>query len=138
MRPIKPFPLPNILFTNTKNMKTKILMPLALILGLSFAGMAQEREHKTHTPEERAKKMTEKMTEKLSLTNEQKTAVYEANLAMAKESEEARAQRKETIKAHDDAMKKALTEKQYETYKNLRKEQREKHREHRREGKSHK
>jgi periplasmic protein CpxP/Spy len=91
-----------------------------MILGLALAGshglMAQETvdarkvekegEFEQLTPEERAKKRTEKMTEALGLDASQQTQIYAINLAHMTEMEKLRAEQKalhEKIKAEREA-----------------------------------
>ncbi len=97
----------------------KTLFALALVATFSLSAFAQGAPDKEHTPEQRAEKMTERMAKQLDLTEDQKTAVYDANFQMASSKEE---NRKSNMDKHDANMKVILTEEQYEKWKAARKE----------------
>lgn len=69
----------------------KIILTALLFAGLATTGFSQERpgkhqrEHKT--PEQRAQHMTEALSKKLSLNDNQKNEIYKINLERAKEME---------------------------------------------------
>lgn len=70
----------------------KKLAVLALVALFSMSAFAQEKTKKT--PEERAEKVTAKMTEKLNLTTEQAIKIKQINLDAAKKKEALRAEAK--------------------------------------------
>lgn len=96
-----------------------------MILSLSFLMvlpvLGQEANNPERTPEKRAEKMTERMTKNLQLTEDQKTAVYNANLKKASAERE---QRRTTLERYDADMRQILSEEQYEKWRTMRKERR--------------
>ena len=127
-------------------MKKSILI-LAIVL---FAGimqsMAQKQDHHMKTPEERAQMMTEKMTAKLDLSNEQAKKIYQINLETAQKmhvikqnkTEDAdktvfRAQMKELHQNHQTQLKAVLNAAQLEKWEAMKEERKEKHGKHQRE-----
>lgn len=74
-------------------MKTIVFAAALLIGGVSFAqetGKAkgtEMSEQKKSTPEERAQRLTAKMTEKLKLTPDQSSRISDINLGIAKKNE---------------------------------------------------
>ena len=67
-----------------KTAKLSVKMLIALIIMLfAFNGYAQDSKSK-HTPEERAKKMTDKIRPVLNLTEEQNSKMYELTLDQIK------------------------------------------------------
>lgn len=107
-------------------MKKLAAVVLGLLISIGAFAQNKERPMRDISPEKRAEKMTERMDEKLTLTEEQKTAVYEANLTMVKESTESKENREEVVAQHDAALKKTLSEAQYAEYNNTKQELREK------------
>ena len=106
-----------------------ICMLLAGIAGTTFAQTEKLRVEKTKfTTEQRAERQTERMTKTLSLTDEQKKSMYEANLAVAKKTETQRDHNKEAWKAmreeREAQYKSILTAEQYQQYVQQRKEMR--------------
>lgn len=97
----------------------KILFALALMASFSFSAFAQPSGQERGTPEERAEKMTNHMSEHLSLTDDQKTAVYQLNLQMANAAKE---DRKSLRAEHDAGLKEILTEEQYLKLQEVRKD----------------
>ncbi|UJP65667.1 DUF4890 domain-containing protein [Mongoliitalea daihaiensis] len=61
------------------------LVLIAAMLLFSFAGYAQRGQGAAQTPEERAKRMTERLATSLELSAEQKEAIYAINLKHAGE-----------------------------------------------------
>lgn len=78
----------------------KKLAVLALVTLFSMSAFAQEKTKKT--PEERATKLTEKMTKKLDLTAEQAAKVKQINLDAAT--------KKQTLKAANKGKRKEIRE----------------------------
>jgi len=120
-------------------------MILTLLIGFaSVQGFSQEdrsekpkKEMKKLTPEEKAKKRTEKMTEVLGLDEDQASKIESINLAHAIEmdkiklehkalKEKAKKQRELT----ESNIKKVLTTEQQVVFDEKRKERKEKHEEH--------
>lgn len=67
-------------------MKKSKVFALTLVLGLLFvtiAGFAQKPDNRSATPEERAQRQTERMTQDLKLNDKQAAAVKEINLRYA-------------------------------------------------------
>jgi Spy/CpxP family protein refolding chaperone len=100
----------------------KKLMMIAVLVGLTVAAQAQDKERKT--PEERAQMRTEHMTKELGLSAEQAAKVQAINLKYADQGEELRKERegdhaearkdgKAMRDAHDAEMKAVLTPEQY-------------------------
>jgi periplasmic protein CpxP/Spy len=94
-------------------MKSLKITFAALTLTLfANVSMAQEQNGDKKTPEQRATAQTEKMSEKLLLSPEQKTQVYDINLAIDQKNEAVRADknmseetRKASIQGNNDARK---------------------------------
>ena len=104
----------------------KSLIVLGLIVMGSTASFAQE-ERKQKTPEEKAQRMTQKMSENLSLSEEQAAELEGVNIqfvndlmavksdeSMEKESKKAKLSELKTN--HDSKLKEILTEEQYTQY----------------------
>jgi protein CpxP len=118
-----------------EKMKKSILM-VALFIGFSTLGFAQEQGARPRlSPEERAQKKTELLTEKLSLTKEQQEKVLAINLEEAKSNEEFMkktreermkdiSERRESMKATDEKIVALLTEDQKKAFQELKAEQR--------------
>ncbi len=93
-----------------KNLKiTFAALTLTLFANVSIA---QDQNGDKKTPEERATAQTEKMSEKLLLSPEQKTQVYDINLAIDQKNEAVRTDknmseetRKASIQGNNDARK---------------------------------
>jgi protein CpxP len=93
-----------------KNLKiTFAALTLTLFANLSIA---QDQNGEKKTPEQRATAQTEKMSEKLLLSPEQKVQVYDINLAIDKKNEAVRNDknmseetRKASIQGNNDARK---------------------------------
>lgn len=129
--------------------KMKWIVVVALTL-TTVAGWAQSRMEKLDklyaetTPQERAELQTERMTEKLSLNESQKTQVYDLNLRYAEKMQQTytggggKLQRLKQMRAisqeKDQELKKVLTPEQYALYEKHREEMKEAMRERSREG----
>lgn len=101
-------------------MKKQILTGLLAML-ICLPAMAQKRgDYKDKSPEEKAKMMTERMTEKLKLNEDQQTAVYQAHLEVVQAQEKSKDEKEALREAHDAKMKSILTEEQYAEYVALR------------------
>lgn len=88
---------------------------LAALAGLLLATPAwSQREHKrNHNPEEMAQKMTDKMAERLELSEDQKEQVLKANLEFTTAMKQNRGEARNLGKAHNEKLKSILTEEQY-------------------------
>ncbi len=97
----------------------KTIFALTLSLIFSLTGMAQHPDSPERTAEDKAEKMTERMAEHLALTDDQKVAIYEANVKMISAAREDR-------KAHFDQYKAdlrgILSEEQFEKWKAMHKD----------------
>ena len=106
----------------------KILGLFIMIAGMAVSAFAQEqqgdRPMQPRTPEERATRQTEMMTRMLSLSEEQKTRVYDVNLKSAKQNEKFR-EAKDTANirviqvARENAYKKILSDEQFKQYEEM-------------------
>lgn len=112
-----------------------LTLVLALLLSLTFT-FAQGRAPRgggpgNLTPEERAERQTDVMTERLGLTEEQVAKVKELNLAFAEKMQANREKAGEDRQAardamlatrdeHVEALKNVLTEEQFEKWENAR------------------
>lgn len=108
-----------------------ICMLLAGMAGTTFAQTQKPQVERTKiTAEQRAERQTERLAQTLSLTDDQKKSMYEANLAAAKKMESQRDDNKESWKAvkqeKDEQYKSILTAEQYQQYVQQKKEMREK------------
>lgn len=105
-----------------------------VMLALSFVIMqaSAQKDSTAHSPETRAKSITDKMKTELTLSDDQYNKVYDINLKYAQKNTEAlkeegtRLTKLKTMKA-DNAekskeLKAVLTEEQFEKYKSMRKE----------------
>ncbi len=107
-------------------MKKLAAVALGLLISIGAYAQHEDRPMRDVSPETRAEKMTERMVEKLKLMDDQKAAVYEANLVMAKESQASKENRKAIVAQHDASLKKTLSEEQYASYIKAKQELREK------------
>lgn len=91
---------------------------MAAVLCMPFLMFGQEAvkavKKAPETKEEKALKQSERMKTELNLTNEQYKAVYDINLKLNDEKEQAAASVKEN---YDKELKKVLTDEQYKTMK---------------------
>ncbi|SEN96965.1 hypothetical protein SAMN05216436_12714 [bacterium A37T11] len=120
----------------------KMLLSVALIIGMGAAGFAQEADKKEHghkpkSPEEMAQAQTNKLAEKLSLNDDQKKKVYALKLERSKKfanemkgkHEEMMGKRDEMLKdqqAEDEKLEQILTPAQKESYEKLKADRKEK------------
>ncbi len=127
---------------NKTNMKR--LWIIACLTGTIATAQAQSNSERGGTPSERADKLTAKMAENLSLTDEQRATVAEINLKYANEvadfreetreqREAARATMKEIRQNQEAALKEVLTEAQVLKYE-ARLDERQDHRRKKRRG----
>ncbi len=128
----------------------KLILSAMLFIGLSATGFSQERaKRELKTPEERAQKMTEVLDQKLSLTKDQKSQIYQINLERAQALDKIRQDQenvsrpkvKEQFKTSDEKIVNILDGKQRTAYYQLKAEHKEKMKNHRRDhkdGKNHK
>lgn len=89
----------------------KWIFATGMMLMISLSTMAQKRGGERPSPEDRAKRTTERMAETLSLTEEQKKQVLDINLEYAKKNEaemEARKAEMEARKAEMEAKRAEL------------------------------
>lgn len=106
------------------------MMTLGLISMIGLSVNAQQRRGgERPSPEERAKKSTERMAEHLELSEAQKTQILDLNLEFAKaqedQMEERREQgeaRKEAMQAQEEKIKAILTPEQAEKWEVAKKE----------------
>ena len=114
-------------------MKIRTIMT-ALMLVIVTAVFAQPGPKRGGSPEERAKMMTDKMTEKLGLSEDQRKELLALNLDKAKRMEAARAAGREDRearrqemqaerKSYDAKIQDILTAEQYEKFKAAREAQ---------------
>ncbi len=127
-----------------KNMKTTRtlhhMLAATMIVGCSFLSMSQAKAQSAQatqvpeykTPEEQAKKLTDKMKSELTLTDTQYQPVYDINLKYAnkgqdlmKSTEDKKAKMeamKSTMADKDNELKAVLTPDQYKKYEGMKKE----------------
>lgn len=112
------------------------ILAVALIIGGAVFGQAPAKKERK-TAEERATAMTEKMTTKLELTEDQKAQIQDINLGIAQKNdairsntslsrEEKMKQMQENHQARDTMYQKVLTDEQYAKYQAWEKEKMEK------------
>lgn len=87
----------------------KMILAALLFIGVGSMAFAQQDDYKrkARTAEERAKKSTELLAKKLSLSEDQKKDVYAINLDNIKKMD---VERKQGMQAHKDLMQKSMTE----------------------------
>ena len=102
---------------------------------ISVGAQAQQQQRKTATPEERATRMTERMAQELSLSEQQKKEIYAIHLERAQkrmaEQEAQKAEmkaRRETMKAEEQKVLEVLTEEQRKKWEEIKLEQRDRRR----------
>ena len=90
-----------------------------MLVFVSLGAAAQQEKRTMPSPEDRAQKMTDRMAEKLSLTEAQKKEIYAINLENANkrqaemEAQKAERQAKQAeMKAQEEKIQKVLTEEQ--------------------------
>jgi hypothetical protein len=114
-----------------------------LLFGLLFtSGQAVSAQETKKSPEEKAKVLTERMKEKLTLIDDQSSKVYEINLKYIKKNEQlqnssgGRPSKLKTLKANQEAkdkeLKSVLSSEQYEAYQQLKEQLMEELKENRR------
>lgn len=103
----------------------------ALLVFTSLQVAAQQQKRAEINPEERAKKVTEKMATELKLSDQQKAQILELNLEQAKkrqiEMEQDMAERKvksQEMKVHQEKIKEVLTEEQRTKWEEMKLDQR--------------
>lgn len=113
----------------------KWIIGAAMLVVTSLQVAAQQGKREQINPEERAKKVTEKMATELQLSDEQKSQILELNLEQARQRQiemdqemELRKKRSEDMKAHQNKIQSILTEEQRTKWEELKEEQREKRR----------
>lgn len=125
----------------TTTFNTTIVMLTMLLGSLSVSG--QDRQRQDLTTEEKAEMQTNMMADKLSLTEDQKTLVYEINFKYAAEMETImqEGRTRETMRKlrdmsgrKDEELKSVLDEGQYSQYLTLKEEMRQKMKERRKSG----
>lgn len=144
-------------------MKTLLIAAAVLLSGTMFAQENSEKKKKEHSeehkgagehkenhehksPDERANGLTNKMTEKLGLSEDQKAKVYAINVDMAKKNDEIRhntaltkedrrAQLKANYLERKSQYKTVLTAEQFAKYESWEKEKKAKHQENKGKGK---
>jgi hypothetical protein len=105
----------------------------SFFVSTAFAQETPKQERQRPSAEERAQKQTDRMKEKLNLSDEQSKSVYDINLKYAKSDEiefkkdqEAREKRMEAMKAShekkDADLKNVLSADQYDKYQQQKKE----------------
>ncbi len=105
---------------------------VGLMIALISPAVAQDKtpkhkkEFKDMTPEERAQKITDRMTKQLALTEEQQKDVYKINLEHVKKMEALRAERKAQHEKTKAELDKILTDEQKKKAEELRKKREEK------------
>ncbi|WP_134091098.1 DUF4890 domain-containing protein [Olivibacter sp. XZL3] len=87
----------------------KMILSALLFIGMGSMAFAQQDDYKrkARTAEERAKRSTELLAEKLSLSEDQKKEIYAINLDNIKKMD---VERKKGMQAHKDLMQKSVTE----------------------------
>ncbi|SMD42596.1 protein of unknown function [Aquiflexum balticum DSM 16537] len=128
----------------------KKLIMIAAIFMMTYAGAFAQRgqQKEMQSPEQRAEKMTAKMTEELGLSEDQKQKIYQINLENAKkrqeqresmqaEREAKRAEMQAQAKAQNDQIEAILTPEQKTKWEEVKKENRKEIREGSRGGKGH-
>jgi periplasmic protein CpxP/Spy len=108
----------------------KKLMIIAIVFSFGISANAQQNsKREMPSPQQRAERMTERMAEKLELTEDQKTQVYAINLKNAEKRQEEMAQRKaeqevrrQEINKQQDEIKAVLTPDQKAKWEEAKKE----------------
>lgn len=94
-------------------MKKAILAGMIFLFAITLQGFAQDKQAKERkTPEERARKQTELMTQQLGLTEAQVARISVINLEAAKKMEAARQKKAEQKKAKMEEMKAIRTDRE--------------------------
>lgn len=118
----------------------RLIFSAILFVGLATTGFSQEMQKRApKTPEERAQHMTDGLDKKLSLTDAQKTQIYQINLERAQAMDKFRAENtrpdreqvKQQFEASETKILNVLTDSQKATFNELKAERMEKMKEHR-------
>lgn len=111
------------------------ILGAALMTLISLGAHAQQQQRRTATPEERATRMTERMAQELSLSEQQKKEIYAIHLERAQkrmadqEAQKAEMKaRRETMKAEEQKVLEVLTEEQRKKWEEIKLEQRDRRR----------
>jgi protein CpxP len=111
----------------------KIILTVALAVTALTASYAQKQDKIKLTPEQKAEKVATNLKTKLSLSDDQKTKVYQVEVDRMKKAEEWKKanhdamkskseDRKAFMKANDEKLEKILTADQKKTYEAMREE----------------
>ncbi len=126
--PVKP--LKAIAIKAGKEYKMKKFVLVALVAALALPALAQEDHRKQVAAAEHARQMTDKMQEKLNLSEDQVQAVYKSNLRMAEAMKELKERRKTLRAEHHKELAEILTEDQLQRLQQIHDERRGRRREH--------
>jgi protein CpxP len=113
----------------------KIILTVAIAVTAFTASYAQKGNRSELTPEQKAEKVATNLKTKLSLTDEQKTKVYQVEVDRMKKADEwrkanqeamksKRQEREAFMKSNDDKLQQILTPDQKKTYETLREKRR--------------
>lgn len=108
----------------------KKLMIITMLLSFGFIAHAQQTsKREMPSPQQRAEKMTERIAEKLELTEDQKLQIYEINLKNAEKRQEEMVQRRAgqeerrtEMKKQQDDIKAVLSPEQIAKWEEVKKE----------------
>jgi protein CpxP len=120
----------------------KIILTVAIAVTALTASYAQKGNKAELTPEQKAEKMATKLKTKLSLTDEQKTKVYQVEVDRMKKAEEWHKANKEAMsskkeerqafmKQNDEKLEKILTPDQKKAYEAMREQRKSEMKNHR-------
>jgi len=114
----------------------KLLIAICMVAGMTTTAMAQRGQGMRATPEQRAQRQTERLTEALKLTPDQQKQVYDANLKAAQQmkpmqdaTDADRSAFREAQQQKEASFKTILTPDQFQQYLKLKEEMRNKMRE---------
>ena len=117
----------------------KLILSTLLFLGLTVTGFSQEKTERAHkTPEQRAQMITDALDKKLSLSESQKTQIYQINLERAQamnnlkddKANVDKSQIKAQVEASENKILSVLNDNQKATYAQFKAEREAKHKEH--------
>ena len=123
----------------------KLILSTFLFLGLALSGYSQPNADRAQkTPEERAQRMTDMMDKKLSLSESQKTQIYQVNLERARamsnrkdnRQDKDSVNRRKEFETTENRIERILNANQKAEYQKLKEERKEKMKEHRSKRKS--
>ncbi|MGV3510027.1 MAG: hypothetical protein ACO1N7_12120 [Sphingobacteriaceae bacterium] len=109
----------------------KLILSAILFLGITATGFSQDKPQRVQkTPEERAQMMTDALDKKLSLSESQKTQIYQINLERAQAMNNAKTDKKEVdrsqmkaqFEASENKIVSILNDEQKATYAKLKEE----------------